>query len=153
MRIDDTSTRVTDSKHDPVGWYLVFGSWVLASAATLASLFLSEVLGMAPCPLCWYQRIFMYALVPVLLAGLWPPDRHVARYALPLAVLGWLTALYHLLIYEGVIPPTMQPCGADTACAEPDLVLNGIITVPALSMLTFAAIIALLLWFIKRTGS
>ena len=151
MRGKGESTTVTRSLDEHRGWYLVFGCWVLALAATLASLFLSEVLGMTPCPLCWYQRVFMYALVPVLLVGLWPLDRRVALYALPLAVLGCLAALYHLLIYEGLVPQAMQPCGADTSCAEPDLVLGGIIAVPTLSLLTFAAIIALLLLFVRRT--
>jgi len=95
----------------------------------------------------------MYALVPVLLVGLFPLDRRVARYAMPLAVLGWLIALYHLLVYEGIIPRKMQPCGTDNSCAELDLVLNGFLTVPALSIISFTAVIVLLLMFIRRFKS
>lgn len=131
-------------------WYLLFAAWLLASVATAVSLFLSEVMGMDPCPLCWYQRIFMYALVPVLLVGMHPFDPRVARYAGPLAVLGWLAALYHLLVYQGVIPEKMQPCGSDNSCAEADLVLSGLISIPTLSIITFSTIIVLLWLFTRR---
>ena len=35
-------------------------SFFLALAATLGSLFYSEIAGFEPCKLCWLQRIFMY---------------------------------------------------------------------------------------------
>ncbi|MDA1515628.1 disulfide bond formation protein B, partial [Bacillus cereus group sp. TH40LC] len=31
--------------------------------ATCGSLYFSEILGFTPCNLCWYQRIFMYPLI------------------------------------------------------------------------------------------
>jgi disulfide bond formation protein DsbB len=133
------------------GWTWLFGCWLIASAATLASLFLDHVLGMEPCSLCWYQRIFMYPLVLILLTGLLFPDRRVVRYALPLAALGWLTALYHLLMYAGIIPESLQPCGSGPSCTEDDLGLFGFVNIPMLSLAAFSAVIGLLLLFIKRT--
>ena len=115
MKSDPKNTLEAAGGVSQASWYLLFAAWLLASAATLGSLFLSEVMGMTPCPLCWYQRVFMYALVPVLLAGMHPLDPRAARYAAPLAVLGWLTAFYHLLVYEGIIPEKMQPCGSDNS--------------------------------------
>lgn len=44
------------------------------TVSTLGALFLSEVMGVAPCVLCWYQRIFMFPLVFVLATGLFPLD-------------------------------------------------------------------------------
>ena len=145
---DPSATEAERSVNE--GWIFLFIAWLLASIATLVSLFLSEVMGMIPCPLCWYQRIFMYALVPVLLVGMYPPDRRAARYAIPLAALGWLTAFYHLLIYEGIVPERMQPCGTDNSCAEADLVLGGFVSVPALSIMSFTAIMVLLWLFNRR---
>lgn len=133
------------------GWYLLFGCWLIASVATLGSLFLDQALGMEPCSLCWYQRIFMYPLVLVFLVGMLPLDRRVTRYALPLALLGWLTAVYHLFVYVGFIPESLQPCGTGPSCAEDDLGLFGFINIPMLSLLSFSAIIGLLLAFMKRT--
>jgi disulfide bond formation protein DsbB len=133
------------------GWYLLFGCWLIASVATLGSIFLDKALGIEPCSLCWYQRIFMYPLVLILLTGLLPLDRRVTRYALPLAIVGWMTALYHLLMYAGIVPESLQPCGSGPSCVQDDLGLFGFVNVPMLSLLSFSAVIGLLLTFMKRT--
>ena len=132
------------------GWNLIFVCWILATVATLVSLFFSEVMGLKPCVLCWYQRIFMYPLVVILFVGMFPLDRGVVRYALPLAVIGWLFAVYHYLLYSGYIPESMQPCDKDASCAEINLELFGFITIPMLSILSYTAIIALLVIFRSR---
>ena len=67
---------------------LVFSAWLVAALATGGALFLSEIMNIAPCVLCWYQRIFMFPLVLVLAMGLFPLDTRVVRYALPLAIGG-----------------------------------------------------------------
>ena len=129
------------------GWNLIFACWILATIATLGSLFFSEVMGLKPCVLCWYQRIFMYPLVIVLLVGMFPLDKNVVRYTLPLAVIGLLIAFYHYLLYSGYIPAGLQPCDKQLSCAEVDLLLFGFVTIPMLSILSYAAIIALLVAF------
>jgi disulfide bond formation protein DsbB len=133
------------------GWYLLFGAWLVAAIATLGSLFLDKALGMAPCSLCWFQRVFMYPLAIVLLVGLLPLDRRVIRYALPLAGLGWLLAYYHLLIHAGIIPESLQPCGVGPSCSQDELNLFGFVSIPMLSLLAFTTVIGLLLFFWKRT--
>ena len=133
------------------GWNLLFGCWILATVATLGSLFFSEVMGLKPCVLCWYQRIFMYPLVVILLVGMYPVDRRVVRYALPLAVIGWLFAVYHYLLYSGFIPESLAPCDQDNSCKDIDLELFGFITIPMMSILTYTAIIVLLVMFRNRT--
>jgi disulfide bond formation protein DsbB len=133
------------------GWPLLFGCWLIASVATLGSLVLDKALGMEPCSMCWYQRIFMYPLVPVLLTGLLPLERSVVRYALPLAIFGWITAFYHFLMMVGVVPESLQPCGRGPSCVEDELELFGIVNIPMLSLLSFTAVIALLIAFFKRT--
>jgi disulfide bond formation protein DsbB len=144
-RIDEINKKGAGQRDADTGWYLVFAAWLVAMAATLGSLYFSEGMGIEPCELCWYQRIFMYPLVPVLIAGLYPADRNVVRFGLPLAVLGLLTAFYHWLLHVGVIPQELQPCGQGNACSQIDLELFGFVTLPMLSMLSFAAIISLLL--------
>ena len=139
-------------KLDP-NWMILFGAWLLACAATLGSLFFSEVMDFAPCSLCWYQRIFMYPLVLVLLAGLLPFDGKVVRYALPLAVAGWLVALYHVLLYEGLIPESAAPCSQGVSCSEEYIELLGFLSIPTLSLLNFTALVALLLLLRKRLRS
>lgn len=131
--------------HSPnAAWTLVFLAWLLAAVATLGALFLGEVMGYTPCLLCWYQRIAMFPLVLVLVAGLFPFDPRVVRYALPLAVAGWLVAVYHLALVGGLIPESLQPCRQGVPCSDLQVVWFGFVNIPLLSLLAFSSIIALL---------
>lgn len=134
-------------------WMILFGTWLLASAATLGSLFFSEIMDFAPCSLCWYQRIFMYPLVLVLLVGLLPFDPKVVRFSLPLASGGWLVALYHTLLYEGIISESLAPCSQGVSCSEAYIELLGFLSIPMLSLLTFTAMVLSLLVLRKRLTS
>lgn len=121
-------------------WPLLFAAWMVATASTVGALFLSEIMGVAPCVLCWYQRVLMFPLVFVLAAGLFPLDRRVLRYAAPLVAVGWLVALFHLLLTQGYIPETMTPCTQGIPCSRIDVAWFGFLTIPMLSLLSFSAI-------------
>lgn len=140
------STKLTT--HSPQ-WQLLFACWLLALISTAGSLFLSEVMDYAPCVLCWYQRIPMYALVIVLGVGLQTQDPGVVKYATPLALIGLALATYHCLLYLGFIPKSIQPCGKGVSCADVKLQLWGVVTIPLMSLLVFGAISAGLI-FAKR---
>lgn len=132
-----------------MNWTILFMAWLIAAIATLGSLFFSEVMEFAPCALCWYQRIFMYPLVITLAIGLFPVDRNAVKYSLPLAGVGWFFALYHTLLYSGVIPESLQPCRQGVSCKEVYIELFGFLSIPMLSLISFSAIISLL-FVIKR---
>ena len=136
---------------DTTAWPYAFIAWLVAASATLGALFLGEVMGYAPCVLCWYQRIFMFPLVFVLAAGLFPPDPKLVRYALPLSMAGWLVAAFHLLLVEGFIPEDVSPCVQGVPCSDVQVLWLGFISIPLLSLAAFTAIIALLV--AVRTGS
>ncbi|MHB1085682.1 MAG: disulfide bond formation protein B [Thiobacillus sp.] len=125
-------------------WTLVFLAWLLATLSTLGALFLGEVMGYTPCQFCWYQRIAMFPLVFVLAAGLFPFDPGVVRYALPLAIVGWLLAAFQMALIVGLIPESVTPCQKGVPCSELQVVWFGFINIPLLSVLAFSAIIALL---------
>lgn len=127
------------------GWLLVFIAWMVASVSTLGALFLGEVMGYTPCVLCWYQRIGMFPLVLILAAGLFPFDRGVVRYALPLALAGWLLAVFHWAVASGLVPESATPCSQGVPCSVEQISWFGFLTLPLLSVLAFSAIIALLL--------
>lgn len=126
-------------------WTLVFLAWLIALVSTLGALFLGEVMGLAPCVLCWYQRIAMFPLVIILALGLLPFDYRSIRYALPLAVTGWAIALYHCLLYWGVVPQSLVPCGQGPSCTDVNLQVVGFISIPLLSLAAFSLIVVLLL--------
>jgi disulfide bond formation protein DsbB len=133
-------------------WTLLFLTWIIVTATTLGSLFFSHVMEFAPCVLCWYQRICLFPLVIILATGLFPFDKRVVTYAIPLAIAGWLTALYHNLLYSEIIPQELQPCSQGVSCTEKYIDLFGFLTIPMLSLLGFSTIITLLFLLKKRTS-
>ena len=133
-------------------WNILFVTWLLVSISTAGSIFFSYVMEFAPCVLCWYQRIFLFPLVIILAVGLLPFDKSAVKYALPLAIAGWLTALYHNLLYSGIIPESIQPCSKGVSCTEEYIDLFGFLSIPMLSLLSFSAIITLLI-ILKRRNS
>lgn len=141
----------TRATNDDRTWVLLFTAWLVAAVATAGSLFFSSVMGFAPCVLCWYQRIFLFPLVVILAVGLFPLDRRVVRYALPLTGIGWLIAGYHNLVYAGVVPESLQPCAQGVSCSEETIELFGIFSIPLLSLLAFTALAGLLLAVHRRT--
>lgn len=126
-------------------WFWIFLAWLVAMVSTLGALFLGEVMGYTPCVLCWYQRIAMFPLTLILAAGLFPFDRRVVRYALPLAVVGCLLAAFHLALVAGWIPEAIKPCQQGVPCSNTPVVWFGFVTIPLLSLLSFSIICGLLL--------
>ena len=126
------------------GWTMTFIAWLVAAASMLGALFFSEIMNLPPCELCWWQRIFMFPLALILPLGLFPFDRHVVRYALPLALMGWGFAVFHWLLVLGVIPESIRPCVRGVPCSEVTISWLGFINLPLLSVLAFSVIIALL---------
>ncbi len=127
-------------------WTFLFLCWLIAAVSTMGSLFFSDVMDFSPCLLCWYQRICLFPLVIILAIGLFPLDKRVVKYALPLAIAGWLTAFYHNLLYSGIIPESIQPCSQGISCTEEYIKLFGFLTIPMLSLLSFSMIITLLIF-------
>lgn len=134
------------------GWPLLFLAWVVVTIATMGSLFFSEVMDVPVCELCWYQRIAMYPLVLILALSLFPYDPKVVRVAGFLAAIGWLIALYQVLLVVGIIPESAQPCVQGVPCSETHIALLGFLNIPTLSLLTFS-LIGILLYLTHRIES
>jgi disulfide bond formation protein DsbB len=132
-------------------WLLIFSAWLIAAVSTLGSLFFSEVMELIPCVLCWYQRIFLFPLAIILLIGLFPLDKKVVNYALPLAIIGLLFTVYHCLLFFGVIPENLQPCSQGVSCTDDNMELFGFLPIPLLALIAFLMIIILLLKTRTRT--
>ena len=132
-------------------WLLIFSAWLIAAVSTLGSLFFSEIMELTPCVLCWYQRIFLFPLAIILLIGLFPLDKKVVKYALPLAIIGLLFTVYHCLLFFGVIPDNLQPCSQGVSCTDDNMELFGFLPIPLLALIAFLMIIILLLKTRSRT--
>jgi disulfide bond formation protein DsbB len=138
----------------PVGReLLLYAAWVVALLATVGSLFFSEVMGLPPCVLCWYQRVAMYPLVLIIATGIIARDRRVRAYALPLALAGLAVAVYHNLLYYGVIPETLTPCSEGASCTERQIEWFGFVTIPLMGLASFVAVALCLLFYRPNTES
>jgi disulfide bond formation protein DsbB len=126
---------------DPGSYLFAYAAWVMAVVAMLVSLFFGEVMKLPPCTLCWYQRICLYPLTAILAVGIVLRDRNVFAYAMPLAIAGLGFALYHNLLYYGVIPETLSPCTQGVSCTSRQIEWLGFITIPLMSMLGFISIL------------
>ncbi|MGE8498923.1 MAG: disulfide bond formation protein B [Pseudomonas sp.] len=134
-------------------WGLLVLSWLLALVATLAALFIGEVMGQAPCVLCWFQRAFMFPLAVILAIACYRSDFAVWVYALPLAAIGGVIALVHSLLYSGIIPQRIQPCSASgPSCTDANMTVLGV-PLPWLALAVFATLVILLLIIRRRTSA
>ncbi|HMI99627.1 MAG TPA: disulfide bond formation protein B [Gaiellaceae bacterium] len=137
----------------PLAWvrealwgYELWLAFLVSAIATGGSLFFSEVANFIPCELCWYQRIFMYPLSIVTLLAALANDHRVARYLLPLPVIGAGVSVYHLLVENGVVNEA-QSCkfSAPGGCATKWINEFGYVTIPTLALTGFALVFAFLL--------
>jgi disulfide bond formation protein DsbB len=115
--------------------YELWAAFVVAAIATGGSLFFSEIAHFVPCELCWFQRICLYPLsITTLLAAI-AGDHRVARYLLPLPVVGAGVSVYHLLVENGVVEQA-KAClaSAPGGCATKWINEFGYMTIPTLAL-------------------
>ena len=101
---------------------------VIAAVSTAGSLYYSEVAGYVPCEMCWYQRICMYSLVPVLAVALVRRDRRGGWYGLPLALAGLGLSVYHYQLQ--VFPGQGSTCDAAAPCTDQWVDSLGFVSIP-----------------------
>lgn len=138
---ETVSTRSATTPND----LLPYAAWTLALVSAAGSLFFSEVMDLTPCVLCWYQRIAMYPLVLIIGTGIVTRDTRWKVYALPLALIGLAIAVYHNLIYYGVIPEGFTPCTQGVSCSERQIEWFGFVTIPLMGSASFLLIVTLIL--------
>jgi disulfide bond formation protein DsbB len=120
---------------------------VISASAMMASLTLSEVLGFAPCQLCWYQRISMYPVAVISFIALITNDK-IKKYVLTLSVIGMLVSIYHVLLQ---MFPTILECNDETAkCSAVQFAQFGYITIPVMSLTAFLLIVLVSLFSVSK---
>jgi disulfide bond formation protein DsbB len=149
----ENAGQITGKPSGSLNELLPFAAWTLALLSTAGSLFFSEVMELPPCVLCWYQRIAMYPLVPIIGIGIALKDSKWKLYALPLALIGLATAVYHNLIYYGVIPESLTPCTQGVSCSERQIEWLGFVTIPLMGLMSFLVISASILLYKPKKES
>lgn len=131
----------------PGSYAFAYAAWLMALVAMLASLFFGEVMKLPPCTLCWYQRICLFPLTVIIAVGIIARDPRLFTYAIPLVIAGLALAVYHNLLYYGVIPETLSPCTQGVSCSTRQIEWLGFITIPLLALFGFLGILAALVAF------
>ncbi|GMU77625.1 MAG: hypothetical protein AMXMBFR46_04240 [Acidimicrobiia bacterium] len=129
---------------DAVGPSARLLAWLVATVATLGSLYYSEIADFVPCRLCWFQRNCMYPLAAILLVGLVLRDSRVRVYAAPFVVVGAPLSLYHWLVERGVFAESSS-CSVTVPCAVPWFEELGYVTLAFMALSAFLLIGTLLL--------
>ncbi|MGH9084005.1 MAG: disulfide bond formation protein B [Acidimicrobiales bacterium] len=118
-------------------------AFVVAAVAMAGSLYFSEVADFPPCRLCWYQRICMYPLVPLLGLAAWRRDAGIRPYAAVLAGIGAVISTYHVVLERY---PTLESsvCEPTNPCTLIWVRRFGYLTIPTMALSGFAVILTLL---------
>jgi disulfide bond formation protein DsbB len=118
---------------------LAFG---VAAVATLGSLYYSEIAGLPPCELCWYQRIAMYPLAVIVGIAAVRRDVDVRRYVVPVAAIGAVIALYHYGL-EWSPALDLGACTADVPCSVAWFRVFGFVSLPYMALSGFLGVAVL----------
>jgi disulfide bond formation protein DsbB len=130
------------------------GVWIALLAALggiVGTLVHSELYGLPPCPLCWWQRIFLYP--QAILFGLaiarrvsGETLRFVTDFSIGLSIVGLCIALYHHALQ--ILPSGILPCPAEgsVSCGQILFLEFGFLTYPLMAAVLFAFLIILILF-------
>lgn len=132
-------------------------AFAVALVSTAGSLYLSEVAHFVPCKLCWYQRIAMYPLAPVLGLAALRRDARVWPYALLVGLVGAGLSTYHVLLERFPSLSGSATCDPSNPCTIRWVERFGYLTIPAMALSGFLLIAVLLLaarrWAATQGGS
>jgi disulfide bond formation protein DsbB len=129
----------------PAALWLAF---LVAAVAMAGSLYFSIGAGFVPCDLCWYQRIAMYPLAPILAVAALRRDPRVAWYAVPVALIGAALSIYHIGVERLPGMPSAW-CSLQSPCNVIWVERFGFVTIPTMALLGFLAIVTLLLVYAR----
>lgn len=119
----------------------------LLSLSILSSFFVSEVLRIPPCFLCWLQRglVFLILLLALL------DNKINIKFFYLFSVAGIFIAFYHIIIQNLHISSSTCTISVNK-CDTIDFELFGFLTMPMLSFLNFI-LITILVYFLERKQS
>jgi len=140
-----------------VGTYGIWFALVVILGGIMGSLIHSEFYGMPPCPLCWWQRIFLYPQAVLFALTLaWRVSgealRFVIRFSIVFSVIGLTIALYHHALQ--MFPGGFLPCPAqgEVSCAKILFLEYGFLTYPLMGAILFSSLIILML-FVRKAST
>lgn len=136
-----------DSLRGFIGFFgrnAILFSFIVTLGGIFGSLFYSEIVGFAPCALCWWQRVFLYPQAVIFGLALWKQYEGADIYGIYLSAIGGLIALINAYLQFGGV--SFIPCPAiGPSCSQRYFLEFGYVTIPTMALTAFAAIIVLML--------
>jgi disulfide bond formation protein DsbB len=121
------------------------GLWIMCAITTgamVGSLSFSELVGYAPCKLCWYQRIAMYSIAIITFVAALRRDKNIATYSLVLACVGLVVSVYHYVL-EWFPQLESNVCSLDVPCTTVWFRELGFVTLCFMAGSAFIAVITI----------
>jgi disulfide bond formation protein DsbB len=88
--------------------------FVFSLFASVMTLVYSEIFGVVPCALCWFERVFMYGIVLISGIALFSRNdlerRGIFRYLIVFSILGAVVSLYHHVLQMTATASSHLPC-------------------------------------------
>lgn len=125
-------------------------AFIVVLTAVSSSLIYSDVFHMAPCKLCWYQRIVIFPQIVVLGVALWRGHhRAVADFSIALACIAIPISIFHYLLQMTDAPAIhgFAPCdvtGQAPSCSGYYVIMYHYITIPMMALTASAAVLTLM---------
>lgn len=118
-------------------------AFVAAATAMAGSLYYSEIAGLTPCRMCWYQRFCMYPAALLLGLNLIRRHRALPLAAWGLSAVGVCISTYHRL--EQAFPEDVGgSCDPAVPCTDKLVEQFGFITIPTMAGVAFALVLVLI---------
>ncbi|PGP41496.1 disulfide bond formation protein B (plasmid) [Bacillus cereus] len=114
--------------------YMFFVTMV-SFIGTVGSLFLSEIMNLVPCSLCWYQRICLYPIFIICIVSIIKRHSNTNEYIKYFSGIGLVISLYQYIIQMTQTKSAF--CHLYEDCSAIDFVFLKFITIPFLAMLAF----------------
>jgi len=127
--------------------YALYLAWLISLISTFGSLYVSEILNIAPCSFCWYQRIFVFPLVIILAIAAYKKDSKIVSYIIALPLIGACFALFQNIFTY------VNPLVLCEDCADKNIKLFHFLDLSLASFISFISIFSLLLLSKKKQNT
>lgn len=135
--------------------YALYIIFIISFAGMAGSLYASEIEGLIPCGLCYWQRVWLYPTVLISAVGIVKKDISAFQYILPINIVGTLFALYHNIMQNVPAMSENLTCSGGISCSNPTMLFdlgNIGVSVEFLSLISFMTINILigLFYFVSK---
>lgn len=133
-----------------LGTWGLWIAFIVSAAASIVTIVHSNIFGLPPCPLCWWQRVFLYPQVVLFAIAALRRDHGIVLYSTLLSFIGAGIALYHHILQ--MYPMGGLPCPSEggVSCAQILFLQFDYVTYPMMALSLFAFLIVLMLFVRER---